>query len=60
MPRSLNGKKLTAHEHEIWRRAYESARRNPEIDEPGGVATNAVKQYRRNRRKRLKRSLRGG
>jgi len=54
MPKVINGKRLTSHEHEIWRRAYESASRDPNIDNPGAVATAAVEKYRQNRKKKKK------
>lgn len=45
MPKTMHGKRLTAHEHEIWRNAFESARKSG-AREPGAVATAAVKKYR--------------
>lgn len=50
MPRKMQGKQLTAHEHEIWQSAFESAKRDG-VRSPGAVATSAVKKYRAARRK---------
>lgn len=45
MPKNLHGKKLTAHEHVIWKSAFESAKQSG-ADNPGAVATAAVNKYR--------------
>jgi len=45
MPRILKGKRMTEHEEEIWRSAYEGAKKS-KADEPGAVATSAVLKHR--------------
>jgi len=56
MPATLHGKKLTPHEHEIWRSAYQNAKQNG-MDSPGAVATAAVKAHRSKGRKKFKKTL---
>jgi hypothetical protein len=50
MPRTLGGKRMTAHEHEIWKSAFESAKRN-HAGNPGAIATSAVQKYRAAKRR---------
>jgi len=45
MPRVLDGRRLTAKEHRIWKAVMESSG-------SGGAATNAVRVHRKMRRKR--------
>jgi len=45
MPNVLKGKRMTEHEEEIWRSAFESAKKSG-MDSPGAVATAAVLKYR--------------
>ncbi|MFA4972307.1 MAG: hypothetical protein WC683_06815 [bacterium] len=44
MPRKMNGKTLTEHEHEIWRAVFSNTH-------SGAIATAAVKKRRAKRRK---------
>ena len=48
MPRSLHGKKLSKKEHDLWKGAYEGSQGS--ADNPGAVATAAVKKYRRKKK----------
>ncbi len=50
MPRTLDGKRMTAHEHELWKSAFESARRDGARN-PGAIATSAVQKYRAAKRR---------
>jgi len=50
MPRTLNGKQMTAHEHEIWKSAFARAKHEG-MQNPGAVATSAVQKYRVAKRK---------
>lgn len=49
MPRTLHGKPLTDREHGIWQAAFNTAKAKG-ANEPGGKATQAVKNYRKNRK----------
>lgn len=42
MPKVIDGKALTRHEHEIWKAAYDNSR-------DGAIATAAVQKYRAGR-----------
>uniref|UniRef100_A0A6M3LL19 Uncharacterized protein n=1 Tax=viral metagenome TaxID=1070528 RepID=A0A6M3LL19_9ZZZZ len=53
MPKELHGKKLTSHEHNLWKSAYESAQAGG-AQEPGAVATAAVKKQRAKKKKGFK------
>jgi len=53
MPKTLHGQKLTSHEHNIWKSAYESAQAGG-AREPGAVATAQVKKYRAKKKKGFK------
>jgi len=51
MPKKLHGKKLTAHEHEIWKKARNAARAQG-ARSPEAVATAAVKKSRKKKRRK--------
>lgn len=51
MPQVIDGKSLTKREHEVWKAALKRAKEKSEIDDPGGWATNAVRNYRKNKAK---------
>ena len=50
MPKELHGQKLTAHEHEIWEKAFKAAQ--GKSHSAGAVATAAVKKYREGKAKK--------
>ena len=54
MPKVLLGKKLTPHEHRMWRKTFASAKRSGATS-PGAVATAAVKKARRKAGKKVQR-----
>lgn len=50
MPKKLHGKKLSAKEHRIWRKAHAASK--GKARSPGAVATAAVKKHRRKKGKK--------
>jgi len=46
MPQVIDRKALTAAEHKHWKTVFDAAKNDPNVDNPGAVATAAIQKSR--------------